>query len=150
MADVHDPATRSRNMAAIRSRHTKPEMLIRKGLFNAGLRYRLHPRHLPCKPDLVLPRFKAAIFVHGCFWHQHECEMFKWPETRQDFWRRKLQINRERDSACEDSLRMAGWRVLTIWECALKGKRRLPPEAVIQMTIDWLNSRAERGLIEGR
>ena len=149
MADVHDPATRSKNMAAIKSRHTRPELLIRKGLHKAGLRFRLHARYLPCKPDLVLPRFTAVIFIHGCFWHQHECAMFRWPKTRQDFWKQKLQGNRERDKACERSLLLSGWRVLTIWECALTGKGKMPIETVIAMIIDWLNSDAGDGLIEG-
>nr|WP_199045018.1 very short patch repair endonuclease [Dyella sp. ASV24] len=122
MADVHTPAQRSFNMSQIRGRDTKPEMLVRRGLHALGLRYRLHDRKLPGRPDLVFPRHRAAIFVHGCFWHAHDCSLSKLPETRTDFWRSKLAANSARDQQIIGMLRSEGWRVLIIWECALRGR----------------------------
>jgi DNA mismatch endonuclease (patch repair protein) len=90
MTDVHSKAVRSKNMAAIKGRNTKPELSVRKALHNAGFRYRLHVTSLPGKPDLVFPRYKAVIFVQGCFWHQHQCAMFHWPKTRTEWWRQKI------------------------------------------------------------
>ena len=104
MPDVHDEATRSRNMAAIRGADTKPELIIRKGLHRLGLRYRLNVKGLPGKPDLVLARYKAILFVHGCFWHGHDCALFKLPGTRTAFWRNKIHGNAERDAAAEVSM----------------------------------------------
>ena len=124
MTDVHDPATRSRNMAAVRARDTKPELMIRRALHGAGLRYRLNVRDLPGNPDIVLPRYRAVVFVHGCFWHRHECDLFRWPESRTEFWRKKLDANAARDVNAADALEEAGWRQAVIWECALKGRKK--------------------------
>ena len=138
MADVVDPATRSRMMSGIRGKNTKPELLIRKALHARGFRYRLHC-DLPGKPDICLPKHRAVIFVHGCFWHGHGCHLFKWPSTRPEFWRAKIGRNREVDQAAESLLSDDRWRVAVIWECALKGRERLPLEDVISTCADWLH-----------
>ncbi|MBK9268074.1 MAG: DNA mismatch endonuclease Vsr [Sphingomonadales bacterium] len=135
MTDVHDVRTRSRNMAAIRSKDTKPELLIRKGLHAAGFRFRLHVRDLSGKPDLVLRRHRAVIFVNGCFWHGHECAMFKYPAARSEFWREKIGKNVERDTLAQRTLLEQGWRVCVVWECALRGRHRLPEGSAIQKSL---------------
>lgn len=140
MGDVHDPETRSRNMAAVRSRDTKPEMMIRTALHASGLRYRLNVRDLPGKPDIVLPRHSAVVFVHGCFWHRHECDLFRWPESRTEFWRDKLDGNAARDIAAAEALEKAGWRRAVIWECALKGRKKPDFQNTMQRLIAWIGS----------
>ncbi|MCY3880599.1 MAG: very short patch repair endonuclease [Chloroflexi bacterium] len=136
--DVVDAPTRSRMMSGIRGRDTKPEMVIRKGLHARGYRYRLHSRSLPGKPDLVFPSRRAAIFVHGCFWHGHDCPLFKWPSTRAGWWREKIEGNRARDQAVRQQLAAMGWRQLRIWECALKGRQRRPVGELLDSVGDWL------------
>jgi len=136
-------------MAAIKGSHTKPELKIRRALHAAGFRYRLHAKDLPGKPDLVLPRYRAAIFVHGCFWHQHDCHLFKWPATREDFWRTKIGRNVENDARAVESLRAAGWRVAITWECALKGRTRLDESSVMQRLASWIRSQEEILTIRG-
>lgn len=138
MADIVDKATRSRMMSGIRGKHTAPEMLIRRGLHARGFRYRLHDKTLPGKPDIVLPRYGAVIQVQGCFWHGHDCHLFHWPSTRVVFWREKIKSNIERDRNSSLALREAGWRILTVWECALKGREKLRPEEVVAMVTDWI------------
>lgn len=124
-------------MSRIRAKDTTPEMLFRRGLHAHGLRFRLHPRDLPGKPDVVLPRFRAVVFVHGCFWHAHEgCRNFKIPSTRSEFWQAKLLGNRVRDQKDVEKLRVEGWRVAIVWECAL----RSDAAATIAKLIDWLHS----------
>lgn len=119
MADVFDRRTRSRVMASIRGRDTKPEMLVRRFLHGRGFRYRLHVRSLPGCPDLVLPRHRTVVFVHGCFWHFHRgCRFAAMPKSNRPFWRAKLSGNVRRDARNVSRLRHAGWRVLTIWECS--------------------------------
>ena len=121
MADIVDRATRSRMMAGIRSRNTRPELALRRAIHARGLRYRLHDRRLPGTPDLVFPRFGAVCFVHGCFWHRHAgCSYATTPTTRQEFWRAKFEANTERDRRNRRGLLQAGWRVATVWECALR------------------------------
>jgi DNA mismatch endonuclease (patch repair protein) len=137
-------------MAAIKGADTKPEMLIRRGLHALGYRYRLHDRKLPGRPDIVLPKHDAVIFVNGCFWHGHACPLFRWPATRQDFWRAKITGNIERDARNIDMLIVAGWRVATVWECALKGRGRLPSEAVIDSLAQWICSGDQRLELEGQ
>lgn len=123
VADVVDRATRSRMMAGIRATDTKPELRLRRALHGLGFRFRLHDRRLPGKPDLVLPRHRAAIFVHGCFWHRHEgCHWCTTPASNESFWARKFASNVARDRTDTDALRQAGWRVATIWECALRSQ----------------------------
>lgn len=120
MADIVDKETRSRMMSGIKGKNTKPEMIVRRALHKAGYRYRLHVKDLPGKPDIVLPRYKAVIFVHGCFWHHHDCKHFKWPKTRGAFWREKIDGNVERDQKAYEELRTMGWRVLLFWECDIR------------------------------
>ncbi|HWQ85783.1 very short patch repair endonuclease [Brevundimonas sp.] len=137
MADVVDPATRSRMMSGIRGKDTKPELMIRKALHARGFRYRLHC-DLPGKPDICLPKHRAVIFVHGCFWHGHDCHLFKWPKTRPEFWEAKIKRNREVDAVSTAALLAGGWRVGAIWECALKGRTRVPLERVLDECEAWL------------
>lgn len=121
MADVHSKETRSFNMSRIKGKDTKPEMLVRKYLHAQGLRYRLHSAGLPGKPDIVLPKYKTVVFVHGCFWHRHEgCRYFVVPKTRTEFWMNKIGRNVANYEKQQAALIAAGWRVLTIWECELK------------------------------
>jgi DNA mismatch endonuclease (patch repair protein) len=140
-SDVLSPAQRSWCMSRIRGKHTKPEMLIRKGLFALGFRFRLHVKDLPGSPDLVLRKHNAVIFVHGCLWHGHECHLFKWPRTNSGFWREKIKRNVRRDQGDVRLLRTAGWRVLTVWECALRGCRRTDPTVLMAEISAWLLSR---------
>jgi DNA mismatch endonuclease (patch repair protein) len=121
MADVHDRATRSYNMSRIRGKNTKPELLVRKFLFSQGYRYRLHVRDLPGKPDIVLPKYRTVIFIHGCFWHGHNgCKYFVIPKTRTSWWIDKINYNATKDIDNQQKLRESGWNVITIWECELK------------------------------
>jgi len=120
LADIVDKATRSRMMSGIRGKNTKPEMLVRRALHRAGYRFRLHRKDMPGKPDVVLPKYRTVIFVHGCFWHKHDCKHFKWPKTRPEFWRKKILQNVERDKGHYDELQKLGWRVIVIWECEVK------------------------------
>jgi DNA mismatch endonuclease, patch repair protein len=149
MADVVSPETRSRMMSGIRGKDTKPELVLRRGLHALGFRFRLHDSSLPGKPDLVLPRYKAVILVQGCFWHWHDCHLFKWPSTRPEWWAAKLKRNREKDAESISSLLDTGWRVLEVWECSLKGKTRLPAAEVIRKTAEWLRSSDVRASIRG-
>jgi len=148
MIDVVDSATRSRMMSGIRGRNTKPEILIRSLLHRHGFRFRLHARDLPGKPDIVFPRYHAVIFVHGCFWHGHDCPLFKWPATRPEFWREKIGRNRANDHKAMEALLAKGWRVGIVWECAIRGAGK-NVERVAQRLADWLRSNApfieERG-----
>ena len=120
MADTLSPEERSRLMARIRSRDTKPEMYGRKAVWRAGFRYRLHSRTLPGKPDLALAQYKVAVLVHGCFWHQHGCAKTNRPSSNREFWDRKLDGNVARDGRNRAALRALGWTVLTVWECGLE------------------------------
>jgi DNA mismatch endonuclease, patch repair protein len=115
-------------MSRIRGRDTRPELLLRRALHARGLRYRLNVRELPGRPDLVFPSKRAVIFMHGCFWHQHGCNRFKWPKTRKAFWSEKLKLNVRRDARVMAELRALGWRTLVVWECALTGPQRMPIE----------------------
>ncbi|WP_096361476.1 very short patch repair endonuclease [Sulfuricaulis limicola] len=149
MTDIVDRATRSRMMSGIRSKNTKPELLIRKGLFSKGYRYRLHGTKLPGKPDLVFPKYKAVVFVHGCFWHGHNCRIFKWPSKRAGFWKKKILGNKRRDHKQVTALVSQGWRVLVIWECAIKGPGRRDLSYVVERSASWLRSRRKSAAIEG-
>jgi DNA mismatch endonuclease, patch repair protein len=131
MADILTPEQRHRNMSRIRAKDTKPEMLVRRGIHGLGYRYRLHDRTLPGCPDLVFPRYSAVVFVHGCFWHGHKCHLAKLPESQREFWLNKLSRNMERDKKALSALSVEGWRVLTVWECALRGKRKKRFEQVL-------------------
>lgn len=125
MTDPLTPAQRHRCMACIHSTGTKPERLVRRFLFACGLRFRLHVKRLPGSPDIVLPKYRTAIFVNGCFWHGHEgCRYFRLPQTHTDFWQRKIDRNRRRDRQASAALEEAGWHVVTLWECELKPATR--------------------------
>jgi DNA mismatch endonuclease (patch repair protein) len=136
-------------MSRIRGRNTKPELLLRRGLHARGLRFRLHRRDLPGRPDLVFPRFRTVVFVHGCFWHGHGCHLFTMPATRPDFWKDKIGRNAERDGRAVAALRADGWRVLTVWECALRGRGRLEPAAVLEAIEQFLSGGAAATQIRG-
>ena len=138
MPDVVDAITRSRMMSGIRGKDTKMELVIRKSLHARGYRYRLHDRRLPGAPDIVFPSRKAVIFVHGCFWHGHDCHLFKWPTTRAAWWREKIEGNRTRDKIVREQLANLKWRQMRLWECALKGTSRLEPELLLENVVEWL------------
>lgn len=138
--DVLTPQQRRLNMRRIRGRDTKPEMLLRCGLHACGLRYRLHARELPGRPDIVFPKYRAVIFANGCFWHGHNCSLFKMPSTRRHFWEAKISANKQRDHRALKMLAAQDWRVLVVWECALKGSRRLPLARVIDQCASFLRS----------
>lgn len=125
-------------MSGIRSKDTVPERVVRRGLHRLGFRFRLHSAKVPGRPDLVLPRYRAAIFVHGCFWHAHDCHLFKHPATRPEFWRAKFNRNRERDQAVRTAVLEQGWRRLVVWECAIKGKSRLDIDSVMFRIAHWI------------
>jgi DNA mismatch endonuclease (patch repair protein) len=121
MADVHDKKTRSYNMSQIKGKNTKPEMLVRKFLHANGFRYRLHVKDLPGKPDIVLPKYKTVIFVHGCFWHGHkDCKYFVVPKTRTEWWLTKINSNIANDTKASKALKKEGWKMIHLWECDLK------------------------------
>jgi DNA mismatch endonuclease (patch repair protein) len=121
MADVHSKEVRSFNMSRIRSRNTKPEMLVRKFLHAQGFRYRLHVKDLPGKPDIVLPKYRTVIFIHGCFWHGHEgCRYFVVPKTRTEWWLTKINSNKANDVKALKALKKEGWKIITLWECELR------------------------------
>ncbi len=123
MADVMTPEQRSRCMAAIKGKDTKPEMIVRKYLFSRGLRYRVNNRKLPGSPDIVLKKYKTVVFIDGCFWHGHEgCKYYRLPKTNVDFWRHKIAMNIARDYANSVDLRLSGWKVIRVWECDIKTK----------------------------
>lgn len=125
--DTLTTAARSERMSRVRSKDTKPEMIVRSLVHRLGYRYRLHDRSLPGNPDLVFPSRGKIIFVHGCFWHRHgiRCEYTRWPKSRLDFWRPKLDRNHQRDKVVKRELRKLGWRVLVVWECQLKNRDKL-------------------------
>jgi DNA mismatch endonuclease (patch repair protein) len=126
VADVHSRAQRSRNMAAIRGKNTKPEMKVRSALHACGYRFRIHRRDLPGKPDIILPKYRIVIFVHGCFWHCHNCRYGKvTPATRADFWNQKRAGNVRRDKKNVDALTILGWKVFIIWECQTRNSSEL-------------------------
>jgi len=128
-------------MAGIRGKDTKPEILVRHLLHERGFRYRLHRKDLPGKPDIVLPKYSAVVFVNGCFWHGHDCRFFKLPGTRTEWWAAKLEQNRSRDRKNVGQLRDAGWRVLIVWECAMRDPGSIPPDTLGARISTWLKSR---------
>lgn len=137
-------------MSGIRGKDTKPEMVLRRGLHALGFRFRLHDRKLPGTPDLVFPKYHAVILVHGCFWHGHDCHLFRLPGSRTEFWRTKIDRNRAVDVRTELALRDAGWRVGTVWECAMRGKGRLSMENILEACSAWLKSDASELEIRGQ
>ena len=142
VTDVLTPEQRRLVMSRIRGKDTKPEMILRRGLHGRGLRYRLHGADMPGKPDMVFPRHRSVVFVHGCFWHGHGCSLFRWPKTRATFWRTKINRNIVRDRSSLAELKADGWRALVVWECALRGRHRRAMQDVL--------SRAEAFIRQGR
>lgn len=139
MADVVDAATRSRMMAGIRGKNTMPEIAVRKALHHDGFRFRLHSSKLPGRPDIVLPRYHAAVFVNGCFWHGHVgCPYFKVPATRTEFWVEKIATNQNRDRSKREALDTTGWRTAVLWECAV----RHCFEKALQQLEGWIRTPA--------
>ncbi|MDN7899122.1 very short patch repair endonuclease [Burkholderia cepacia] len=139
MTDVVDKETRSRMMSGIRAKNTTPELILRSALHSKGFRYRLHLSSLPGKPDMVFPKYHAVVFVHGCFWHAHDCKYFKLPRSRTEFWQRKLLKNRERDEMILTDTRALGWRVLVVWECATREFRAGESGgAFIETVAQWI------------
>lgn len=142
MVDVMSAAKRSALMSRIRGEDTRPELLVRRYLWHAGFRYGLHSARLPGKPDIVLPKWNAVVFIHGCFWHRHSgCPHFRLPKTRTAFWDKKLARNRARDSAAIATLVTHGWRVAVVWECAV----RADPGVAGKKLVDWLQ-RSKTGI----
>lgn len=139
-------------MASISAKNTKPELLLRKALHREGFRYRLHDKNLAGKPDLVFRGLNAVVFVNGCFWHGHDCHLFKVPATNREFWETKIKTNRARDTKIRDLLLGQNWRVLVVWECSTRGKGRLEFEELIADVTNWLKSDEKyleiRGLID--
>jgi len=150
LPDIVTPEVRSRMMAGIRGANTKPELVLRRGLHGLGFRFRLHDRTLPGTPDIVFPRYRAVIFAHGCFWHGHDCHLFKTPSSRQEFWQTKIERNRAVDARAEAALLDADWRIAIVWECALKGKKRRALDDVIAACADWIRSDRSRLEIKGQ
>ena len=138
MPDIVSQETRSRMMSGIRGRDTQPELVIRKALHARGFRYRLHAPDLPGRPDMVFPRHRAVILAHGCFWHGHDCGLFRLPGTRREFWEAKINRNRERDREVDRGLAADGWRRLAVWECAMRGRGRLAHQELISQVVEWL------------
>lgn len=139
MADNLSPEVRSYIMSQIRSKDTKPELLVRRFLHRAGFRFRLHKRDLPGRPDIVLAKYQVAIMVHGCFWHAHPdamCNVFKWPTSRRSWWKAKLLGNRKRDARGQRELEKVGWKVIVIWECELHPKRLRSTLQRVKRTIE--------------
>jgi len=149
MTDIVTAEMRSMMMAGIRGKNTKPEIIIRKELHKAGFRFRIHDEKLPGKPDLILPKYKAVIFVNGCFWHGHNCHLFKWPSTNKDFWHEKISRTKERDREKLGALFESGWRVMIVWECALKGRERLLITQIFESIAAWLRSEIPEAEIRG-
>lgn len=140
MTDIVNRETRSRMMAGIGGKNTKPELALRHALHSLGVRYRLHNRKLPGKPDLVLPKYNAVVFVHGCFWHRHPgCKYSSQPATRVEFWQDKFRGNVERDRRNQLELGNAGWRIAVVWECMIKNSA----SECAQQVFQWLPSNAK-------
>jgi DNA mismatch endonuclease (patch repair protein) len=149
VADVLTPKQRQLNMSHIRGRDTRPEMVIRCGLHARGLRYRLQDRSMPGRPDVVFQKYRAVILVHGCFWHGHNCPLFQLPATRTEFWITKINANRSRDARTREALQTLGWRILTIWECSLKGPARWQMDTLLDACVDFLKGDAQQQQITG-
>ena len=135
--DHHDPQSRHRNMAAIKSRDTQPEWVVRRFLFSRGFRYRLFHRCWPGHPDIVMRKYRTCIFVNGCFWHGHDdCPYFRMPKTHTEFWTKKISRNKERDRVTQQALAKMGWHCITIWECQLKPAVRLQTLTSLEYTLN--------------
>ncbi|MGR7007597.1 very short patch repair endonuclease [Klebsiella aerogenes] len=148
MADVHDKATRSKNMRAIATRDTAIEKRLAALLTQAGFTFRVQEASLPGRPDFLLSDYRCVIFTHGCFWHHHHCYLFKVPATRTDFWLKKIGANVQRDRRDLAMLLAQGWRVLIVWECALRGRQKLSDEALCDRLEEWICGGGNRAQID--
>ncbi len=147
MADNVDRHVRSRMMASIRSKDTKPELVLRRALHSRGFRFRLHSNRIKGRPDIVLPKYRAVVFVHGCFWHRHKgCRYTTTPSTRPEFWRSKFEANTARDKAVQESLLDEGWRVAVVWECTLRRYQEI--NAAADALSEWLRSASRQVVID--
>ncbi|MFS9434340.1 very short patch repair endonuclease [Citrobacter sp. C348] len=140
MADVHDKATRSKNMRAIATRDTAIEKRLASVLTEQGVTFRVQDAVLPGRPDFVVDDYQCVVFTHGCFWHHHDCYLFRTPATRMQFWLAKIGKNVERDARDRERLQALGWRVLIIWECAIRGRKKLSDEALSERVVEWICS----------
>lgn len=144
MADIVDKATRSRMMSGIRGKDTKPEIVVRSLLHRHGYRFRLHRRGLPGRPDLILPKYRTAVFVHGCYWHGHDhCHLYRLPKGDTGFWAGKISRNRERDDTNSAALVEAGWNVVVVWECAVMKSRRLGEDLLFRRLAEAIAKSSE-------
>ncbi|MBQ4875262.1 MAG: DNA mismatch endonuclease Vsr [Rickettsiaceae bacterium H1] len=139
--DIFTKEKRSKIMSEIRSKDTKPEIMLRKALFNKGYRYRTHAKNIDGKPDIYLKKYNAVIFFHGCFWHGHNCKLGKLPKTRIEFWKNKIESNKKRDSNIANALKSKGYRVLIVWGCVFQGKGQNRLGEVIDRVTEWINSK---------
>lgn len=149
MPDIVDAKTRSRMMSGIRAKDTRPEMIVRRGLHKKGFRYRIHDKNLTSKPDLHFPKHKAVIFVHGCYWHFHGCNLSKLPSSNRSFWKKKFEANEARDQRAIKNIEKANLRHLVIWECSMRGSQKIGEVAVIDKAEKWLLSDKQSGEISG-
>lgn len=149
MTDIVPKRTRSTMMSGIRGANTQPELALRSALHQLGFRYRLHDKQLPGKPDIVLPKYRAIILVNGCFWHGHSCHLFKWPKTRSEFWREKIEGNRARDKRNLAMYNNKGWKTLIVWECALKGRTKIGITQVAEIAARWIQFDSHNAEIRG-
>lgn len=138
--DIVSREKRRSMMSGIRSKDTKPEMRIRKALYSRGYRYRLHSSKIPGKPDIIMRKCNAVIFIHGCFWHGHNCKLFRLPKTRTAFWENKINTNRKRDRQVISMLQKDGWRIAVIWECSMRGKGKMNFKDLMDRLTDWIES----------
>lgn len=141
MADKIAKALRSKIMSSVRAKNTRPELLIRSALFKLGFRFRIHSSRLPGCPDIVLPKHRAVILIHGCFWHGHTCKAGKLPSSNKEFWEDKIAKNQERDRKVISALKELGWKILTVWECSLKGRSKKPFDLLIDEIVDWIQNK---------
>lgn len=147
--DVVTKEVRSRMMSGIRAKNTRPEMFLRQGLHALGFRFRLHAKDIPGKPDIVLPKHRALIIVHGCFWHGHDCRYCKTPKTNTAFWQEKIQNNKLRDERTLQLQLDAGWRCLLVWECAVRRAKQMPNELdIVTLSASWLVGNGRLGVID--
>lgn len=151
MADIVDKSTRSRIMSSIRGQNTSAEIAVRKGLFRLGFRYRINVRSLPGKPDIVLPKYNAIILINGCFWHGHDCHLFKLPTSNTTFWKDKFESNRKRDRRVVHLLKSQGWKVASVWECYYRGKSAKGTiDDTIPILAHWLLRKSQCINIRGK
>ncbi len=140
MADIFNAQKRREIMASVSAKNTAPEMFLRKCLHQRGFRYRLHDKRLPGTPDLVFRRFNAVVFINGCFWHGHDCPLFRIPSSNREFWQKKFDTNRTRDAQNKQLLMDKNWRMLIVWECSMRGRGKLAVDELVSRVENWLQS----------